>query len=47
MSWIDIAASVAAVLAAGLIAVMTGVNLLSVKTYGEFELWFASCLGCG
>ena len=32
----------AAVLAAGLIAVMTGVNLLSVKTYGEFELWFAS-----
>jgi L-asparagine transporter-like permease len=32
----------AAVLAALLIAVMTGVNLLSVKTYGEFELWFAS-----
>jgi L-asparagine transporter-like permease len=31
-----------AVLAGLLIAVMTGVNLLSVKTYGEFELWFAS-----
>lgn len=30
------------VLAAGLIAAMTGVNLLSVKTYGEFEFWFAS-----
>jgi L-asparagine transporter-like permease len=25
-----------------LIAAMTGVNLLSVKTYGEFEFWFAS-----
>jgi L-asparagine transporter-like permease len=30
------------VLAALLIVVMTGVNLFSVKTYGEFELWFAS-----
>ncbi len=29
-------------LAGMLIAVMTGVNLLSVKAYGEFELWFAS-----
>ena len=25
-----------------LIAAMTGVNLMSVKTYGEFEFWFAS-----
>jgi GABA permease len=30
------------VLSAGLIAIMTGVNLLSVRTYGEFEFWFAA-----
>jgi L-asparagine transporter-like permease len=29
-------------LSAMLIAAMTGVNLMSVKTYGEFEFWFAS-----
>ncbi|EGD58271.1 amino acid/polyamine transporter [Novosphingobium nitrogenifigens DSM 19370] len=29
-------------LAALLIAAMTAVNLMSVKTYGEFEFWFAS-----
>ena len=29
-------------LSAMLIGAMTGVNLLSVKTYGEFEFWFAS-----
>jgi L-asparagine transporter-like permease len=29
-------------LSALLIGAMTGVNLLSVKTYGEFEFWFAS-----
>jgi GABA permease len=26
----------------GLMAVMTGVNLLSTRSYGEFEFWFAS-----
>jgi GABA permease len=26
----------------GLMAVMTGVNLLSARSYGEFEFWFAS-----
>jgi GABA permease len=26
----------------GLMAIMTGINLLSAKTYGEFEFWFAS-----
>ncbi len=29
-------------LSALLIGAMTGVNLMSVKTYGEFEFWFAS-----
>ena len=26
----------------GLMAIMTGVNLMSAKSYGEFEFWFAS-----
>ena len=26
----------------GLMAVMTGVNLMSARSYGEFEFWFAS-----
>jgi GABA permease len=30
------------VTSAGLIAVMTGVNLMSVRTYGECEFWFAT-----
>lgn len=29
------------VLGAGLMAIMTGVNLLSARSYGEFEFWFA------
>jgi GABA permease len=29
-------------LAAGLLVVMTGVNLVSVRSFGEFEFWFAS-----
>ena len=28
-------------LGAGLMAIMTGVNLLSARSYGEFEFWFA------
>src|ERR1700735_3921319 len=30
------------VLGLGLMAVMTGVNLMSARSYGEFEFWFSS-----
>jgi GABA permease len=30
------------VLGTGLIAIMTGVNLMSARSFGEFEFWFAS-----
>ncbi len=30
------------VIGAGLMAAMTGVNLMSTRSYGEFEFWFAS-----
>jgi GABA permease len=30
------------VLGVGLMAIMTGVNLMSARSYGEFEFWFAS-----
>jgi GABA permease len=30
------------VIGLGLMAIMTGVNLLSTRSYGEFEFWFAS-----
>jgi gamma-aminobutyrate permease len=30
------------VVGAGLMALMTGVNLMSARSYGEFEFWFAS-----
>ena len=29
-------------LGVGLVPVMTGVNLMSARSYGEFEFWFAS-----
>jgi GABA permease len=39
-SWIPLAPSWA--LGLGLMAVMTGVNLMSARSYGEFEFWFSS-----
>lgn len=38
-NWIDLDQWV---LSAGLLVVMTAVNLVSVKSFGEFEFWFAS-----
>ncbi|MGW2664391.1 amino acid permease [Nocardia tengchongensis] len=38
-AWIDLDQWV---LSAGLLVIMTAVNLLSVKSFGEFEFWFAS-----
>jgi GABA permease len=37
--WIDLPVLV---LGLGLMAVMTGVNLMSARSYGEFEFWFSS-----
>jgi GABA permease len=38
-AWIDLPAWL---LGAALIAIMTGVNLMSARSFGEFEFWFAS-----